>query len=109
VLWEAKKQFAPAKPSSPPPPDPPPIDDRTPISLDEARRALAAPLPGSISLRRKIALLAEASGGAIAFEDALRLLAESGANVSVSDVRHSVGSTPGLVRLTADRVIEPDS
>ncbi len=108
VLWMARKQFAPAQPPAAAPADPPPIDDRTPISRGEARCALATPLPGSISLRRKIALLAEASGGAIAFEDALRILAEVGANVSATDVRQSVSGTRGLVRLNEDLILELD-
>ena len=54
----------------------PPIDDRTPVTLDEVRRALGAGYLPSLSLRRIAALLAEATGDRVDLEGAVKILQE---------------------------------
>jgi hypothetical protein len=92
LVHRVKEHLEPPEPSpAPPEPEKPPIDDTSPVDLEEVRRGLEAGLPAPVSLRRKLALLVEASGGRLTLDRAIELLGEAGREPAEERVRHALG------------------
>jgi len=90
-------------------PESPAVDEATAVSLEEMLRLPGSALPQTLSLRRRLALLAEACGGAVELERAVDLLAQSGTPITEEAVRSSVGYS-GPVRFDEEGklVLHPD-
>ncbi len=80
-----------SRPRATPKPAKPPIDDRSPVGLEELEQGLIAGLPSAVSLRRKLALFAEASHAPVTIERAIKFFRDQGCRLTEKDVRRSVG------------------